>query len=96
MGQPEKRQNDQEELTTNQWILWAFIAGFAFILVGVLVLVSSTLLRDGSASGGVIIFVGPFPIVFAGGSDATLIVLISVILTVLSIVLFVILRRKNL
>jgi uncharacterized membrane protein len=95
MSESEKKnQDDMEELATNKWILRLFVMGFIVIFVGVLVLVSVSMLQGISTSSGVVIFVGPFPIAFGVGPDAPLVILISVILTALSIILFFILRRN--
>jgi uncharacterized membrane protein len=45
-------------------------------------------------SGGAVIFIGPFPIVIGAGPDATLLVLVGIVLAVLSVVVFFVLRRK--
>jgi uncharacterized membrane protein len=71
------------------------ILGFALVIVGIVViLVAAVLFGGGSVSGGVVIFIGPFPIVIGAGPDVTWIVLFSIILAVLSIVVFLVINRK--
>lgn len=77
-----------------RWIFRLFLAGFIIVLVGVAVFVAASLLFGGSASGAVVIFIGPFPIVFGAVPEATWLVLIGVILASLSVILFVIMRRR--
>jgi uncharacterized membrane protein len=69
--------------------------GFVLVFVGiVVVLVAAVLSGGGSASAGAVIFIGPFPIVIGAGPDVTWIVLFSVILAVLSVVVFLVMNRK--
>ncbi len=69
--------------------------GFALVFVGVLVLVfAAGFSSGGSASAGVVIFIGPFPIVFGSGPDASWLVLIGIVLAVMSLIVFVFMRRK--
>jgi uncharacterized membrane protein len=71
------------------------ISGFVLIFVGILIVLIATMLHNnGSASGGVVVFIGPFPIVIGAGSDVSVIITFSVILAVLSIVLFFVVNRK--
>jgi len=93
-GSVEEGRNVEENAALPRWIFTLFIAGFVLVLVGVAVVVAASLLNGGSASGAVVIFIGPFPIVFGAGPGATWLVLIGIILTALSIILFVVMRRK--
>jgi len=71
------------------------VTGLLLILIGVLVLIiAATTSSEGSVSAGVVIFIGPIPIVFGAGPDAGILVLTGVILAVASLILFVALRRK--
>jgi uncharacterized membrane protein len=71
------------------------IGGVVLIFVGVAVIVVASMFYDTiSASAGVVIFIGPFPIVIGAGPDVTWIVLFSVILAVLSIVVFLVMNRR--
>jgi len=73
-----------------------FLGGFLFVAVGAIVLTAATLLSTGSqGSFGVVIFIGPFPIVIGGGPDAQWLILVAIILAVMSLVLFLIFRREN-
>jgi len=71
-----------------------FIIGFFTILVGVVILIVAAMLSDGSANSGVVIFIGPFPIVVGAGREAPWMVLFSIVLAVLSIIMFLVLRRE--
>jgi uncharacterized membrane protein len=91
-------ENDQEDGDENfespRWFFLLFAAGFIVILVGILFLILATLSSDGSSSAGVIIFIGPFPIVLGVGPDAWWLISIGIALAAISIIVFVILRRR--
>jgi uncharacterized membrane protein len=71
------------------------ILGFALVVVGIIVILIATVLYGGgSASAGAVIFIGPFPIVIGAGPDVTWIVLFSIILAVLSVVVFLVMNRR--
>jgi len=76
-------------------MLTVFFAGFAIIIVGVILVVLSSVLGGGSGSVGGVIFIGPFPLVFGAGPDAIWLVLISLTIAVLMLILFFVWRRRN-
>ena len=73
-----------------------FAAGFALVFIGVVFVMVASLLGngEGSASAGVVVFIGPFPIAFGAGPDAGWLILVGVVLAVVSVVLFAVLRRR--
>jgi uncharacterized membrane protein len=64
------------------------------IFIGIVVLVVASVVLGNSGSAGVVIFIGPFPIVFGKGPDAVWLILIGIAIAVLSIVLFLIMNRR--
>ena len=74
--------------------LMLFILGFFIIFVGVTVLIVATVLLDNLQSFGVLIFIGPFPIVVGIGPETSWMALLVVVLTILSIIVFVMSCRK--
>ena len=92
----EKSQETAEEgITVSSRLFLFLILGFALVVVGIIVILISTVLYGGgSASAGAVIFIGPFPIVIGAGPDVTWIVLFSIILVVLSVVVFLVMNRK--
>ena len=71
------------------------ILGFALVFAGIIiVLVAAVLSGSGSASFGGVIFIGPFPIVIGAGPEASLMVLFGIILAVLSVIVFLVMRRR--
>jgi uncharacterized membrane protein len=92
----EKSQETAEEgITVSSRLFLFLILGFALVVVGIIVILIATVLYGGgSASAGAVIFIGPFPIVIGAGPDVTWIVLFSIILVVLSVVVFLVMNRK--
>ena len=72
-----------------------FIIGFFLIFVGIIILMVAAVLSDGSANFGAFIFIGPFPIVMGAGPEAPWMILFAIILAVLSIIMFLVLRRER-
>ncbi|MFW6110988.1 MAG: TIGR00304 family membrane protein [Thermoproteota archaeon] len=73
------------------WVL--IVLGVMTVLVGVLLLVVATVLSDASTSFGIVIFFGPIPIVVGSGPHSVWLILLAIILTVLSVVIFLVYRR---
>jgi uncharacterized membrane protein len=90
----EKSRETAEEGVTVSSRLFLFLV-FVLVFVGIIViLIAAVLYGGGSASAGAVIFIGPFPIVIGAGPDVTLIVLFSIILAVLSVVVFLVMNRR--
>ena len=91
----ENRENFEEGVTVSGRLLLLLFLGFIIVIVGIaVILVAAVLSSGGSASAGAVIFIGPFPIVIGAGPDATWLVLLSIIIAVLSIVMFLVMNRK--
>jgi len=84
-----------EQSSVFQKFFLLFIIGFFTIFVGIIILMVATVLSDGSANFGVFIFIGPFPIVVGAGPEAPWMILFAIILAVLSITMFLVLRRER-
>jgi len=76
-------------------LLGFLLLGIALVFVGFAVIVVVSVVLGGSGSVGGIIHVGPIPIVFGAGSDASWLIVISIILTAISIILFLILNKRQ-
>jgi uncharacterized membrane protein len=70
------------------------ILGIILVLVGIVVLVVASFVFGSSESAGVVIFIGPFPIVLGTGPDSTWLILIGIIIATLSIVLSLVMNRR--
>ena len=71
------------------------LLGLALVFVGVAVLVVASVVLGGSGSVGGVILIGPIPIVFGAGPDAGWLIGISIILTVVSLVLFLVMNKRR-
>jgi len=91
-----KSQETAEEGTIVSSRLFLFlILGFVLVFIGIIVILTATAFYAGdSANVGAVIFIGPFPIVIGAGPDVTWIVLFSIVLAVLSVVVFLIINRR--
>jgi len=73
-----------------------FLLGFFLMLVGVVFLIAAAALQgNANASGALVIFIGPIPIVLGAGPHASLALLLAVILTIVGFVLFFWLRKTK-
>jgi uncharacterized membrane protein len=91
----EQDEESGEAVETSSKFFLLLIAGIIIVFVGIAVILITTVFSSGgSASAGVIIFIGPFPIVIGAGPDVTWIVLFSIILAVLSVVVFLIMNKR--
>ena len=92
----EKSQETAEEgITVSSRLFLFLVLGFVLVFVGItVILIGAVLYGSGSVNVGAVIFIGPFPIVIGAGPDVTLIVLFSIIIAVLSIVVFLVMNRR--
>ena len=89
-----EQETEDEGITVSSRLFGFLILGIALVFVGIVVLVVASLVLGSSGSVGVVIFIGPFPIVFGSGPNADWLILIGIILAVLSIVLFLVMNRR--
>ena len=76
-------------------LLVFLLLGITLVFVGIAVLVVALVVLGGSGSVGGVILIGPIPIVFGAGPDATWLIAVSIILSVLSMVLFLLMNRRT-
>jgi uncharacterized membrane protein len=76
-------------------LLGFLLLGIALVFVGIAVIVVVSVVLGGSGSLGGIILVGPIPIVFGAGPDAGWLIAISIILTAISVISFLIMNRRQ-
>lgn len=93
MTEDENKENTQNGRL--KVFLTLFFIGFFIILVGALFLAAATMLSEGTASIGGVIFIGPIPIAFGAGPEAPWLILFAILLGVLSIIMLFILRSKS-
>jgi uncharacterized membrane protein len=89
----ETAEHAEDEPKTPRNLLTLFILGFSAMIIG-LILVAVAAVLSGSTGFGGVIFIGPVPIVFGAGPGAQWLILFAILLTVLSVIMFLTLRTK--
>jgi len=85
---------ENEGFTVSSRFLALLFLGVALVLAGIIVLVVTSLELGGSGSVGVVIFIGPFPIVFGSGPDSKWLILIGAIIAAISLVTFLVMNKR--
>jgi uncharacterized membrane protein len=92
MMQPSEESSEAPVWT---WPIKLFFVGFFLAFIGFIFMMISTLLQgNSSVSGGLVIFVGPIPIILGVGPYAVFAILLAVTLTVVGLIVFLLLRKK--
>ena len=76
-------------------VMGLLLAGFALVFVGIAVIVVASLVFGNGGSVGGVILIGPIPIVFGSGPDATWLITLSVVLTIISVAVFIAMNRRT-
>jgi len=89
-----KNQDFREEtLWTYPLFTKIFLIGFLLVFLGTIILIIAGLMGEISQSSGLIIFIGPIPIVLGAGKHSLLAIFLAILLTIIGIVLFLIFQR---
>ncbi len=72
-----------------------FLFGFFLIFVGTIFVTAAIVLSGTPATFGVVVFVGPIPIVLGAGPHFIWAIALAVAITILGTVLFIILRKRG-
>jgi uncharacterized membrane protein len=92
MMQPSEESSEAPVWT---WSIKLFFVGFFLAFIGFIFMIISMLLQGNSSfSGGLVIFVGPIPIILGVGPYAVFAILLAVTLTVVGLIVFLLLRKK--
>ena len=71
-----------------------FLLGFVLVFLGMIFLIASSVLSgDVQTTTGIVIFIGPIPIMLGTGPYSIFAVLLAAILTVLGVVFFFLMRK---
>ncbi len=84
----------EEGVEVSSRTLWLLMLGITLVTAGIAVIVIATVLLSGASSVGGVILIGPIPIVLGSGPEAGWLILVGVVLTVISVVLFLVLNRR--
>ena len=74
---------------------WIFLASFALIFIGMLVMmIASSTQGHITTSGGAVILIGPIPIFLGSGPESSWLILLAAIVTAIALVVSLLTRRK--
>ena len=90
-----EEETEDEGIAVSSRLFGFLILGVALVLIGIVVLAIVSVVFSSSTSVGVVIFIGPFPIVFGAGPNATWLIIIGIILAVLSVIVFLVMYRRH-
>lgn len=88
-------EHTNEELGILKRYIILLILGFLTIFSGFVILMIAAAFSDGSTNSGAFILIWPFPIILVAGSEAPWTILLAAILTILSIMMFLVFRREK-
>ncbi len=86
---------EDEGIGVSGRLLGLLFLGITLVFVGVAVLVVASVVLGNSGNVGGVILIGPIPIVFGAGTYSSWLIAVSVILTVVSVVLFLVMNRHG-
>lgn len=87
---------DQESgFAISSRLLTLLFLGLTLVFIGVAVIIVASIVMGALGSVGGVILIGPIPIVFGSGPDAGWLIGISVVLTIISLVLFFVFSRRS-
>jgi uncharacterized membrane protein len=92
---PSEEETEDEGIPVSSRLFGFLILGVVLVLIGIVVLMVVSFVFSSSTSVGVVVFIGPFPIVFGAGPNATWLIIIGIILAVLSITVFLVMNRRH-
>jgi len=85
-----------EENLMSDTLFKLFFLGFFLMFAGMVVLiVAAALQANTSASGALVVFIGPIPLILGAGPHASLALLLAAILTIVGFVVFFWLRKTR-
>ena len=74
---------------------WIFLASFALLFIGMVVMVIASFTQDhGTTSGGAVILIGPIPIILGSGPESGWLILLAAIITAIMLLASLLARRK--
>ncbi len=88
-------ESDFEGISVSRRFMGILFLGLILVFIGITVIVlAASFSSGGSVSSGVVILIGPIPIVFGSGPESLVLILVGVVVTILSVVLFIVLNRR--
>lgn len=87
-------QTEEGENIVSNRLFRILIIGCSLIFVGIIIL-ALALVQNGSGSFGGVIFIGPIPIVFGAGPEANWLIIISIIISAVMVIGFIIFNKRS-
>lgn len=94
-SKPGERVTPEPYLGIHPLLTKVFFLGFFLIFAGTVLLVVAALTYGLPQTVGLVVFIGPIPIILGAGEYSFLAVVLAVILTILSMAFYILFRRKN-
>jgi len=91
----DRDESEEGAISMSSRLFWLLVLGIVVVLVGIVVLAAASFVSGGSSSTGIVVFIGPFPIVFGSGPNGTLLIIIGLILAVLTVAFFVVMNKRR-
>jgi uncharacterized membrane protein len=85
---------ETEGIAVSSRLFGLIVLGISLVFAGIAVIIAASALSGDSGSVGGVILIGPIPIVFGTGPDAAWLIVLSVVLTIISVILFLIMNRR--
>lgn len=90
------QESESEEKTLLQTpFIKIFLMGFILMFIGVMVIILAALFSGLKNSFSLIFLIGPIPIIFGGGEYSTPLIILAIVLTIISIIVFIILSKRG-
>ena len=81
--------------TKQSYVFALFFLGCFLLIIGIAILLLAVVFSGRSANFGGVIIIGPLPIVVGAGPEAKLMVILAIILTILSILMFLVVGKRK-
>ncbi len=88
------KEAEAEDIGLSGRLITLLSLGIVLFFTGVAVLLVASVFFGGSGSVGGVILIGPIPIIFGTGPETYWLIAVGILITVLSIVLFLIMNRR--
>ena len=82
----------QKTVATIQRFYALIILGLFLVFTGFLIMIVSS---SSEISGGGVIFIGPFPIIFGVGQNFQFILTLSLIIAIIMLILFIVMKKES-
>ena len=95
MAEKLRDKSEDDGIQVSSRFFMFLMLGFVVVIIGIILVMIASLFGGGSTSVGGVIFIGPFPIVIGAGPDAVWLIAISIAISIVMVLAFVLMRRRN-